>query len=230
MSLFKNVPKRGEYYKFVRPWKPAVIVSIHGELNYTVRLEGTGKILRVHHNRLKPRQCPEQEPGNVSSETGNRERVGTDPSSGAERVEDGPVDAGRRRSGRAKQPMMTRDDPYLCDDASLLVGSPLMPASDSPQSDPGAGAPAPQSAGSDPDVTPQDTGADPGVETPRSTSVDPEVVTPPSTSPDPGVGAPLSGGDPGVMTPQNVNTEPEGAAAVADGTSAGPRRSTRVRR
>ena len=33
VSLFKNVPKRGEYYKFVRPWMPAVIVSIHGELN-----------------------------------------------------------------------------------------------------------------------------------------------------------------------------------------------------
>ena len=235
VSLFKNVPKRGEYYKFVRPWKPAVIVSIHGELNYTIRLEGTGKILRVHHNRLKPRQCPEQEPENVTSRTGKAD--GTDPSLGVEGVVDGPVDAGRQRSGRAMQTMTP--DSSDSRDSLTLVGPPL-PPTDSPQSDPGVGPP--RGAGSDPDVTPRDPGVDPGVQTPlsaggdpdggtpRDTGVDPNLATSPSTSPDPGVGAPLGGGDPGVMTPPNVNTEPEGAAAVTGGTAAGPRRSTRVRR
>ena len=55
VMLFRNVARRGEYYKFVRPWKSAVIVSQVGDLNYRVRTED-GKMLMVHHNRLKPRQ------------------------------------------------------------------------------------------------------------------------------------------------------------------------------
>ena len=59
VMLCRNVAARGKYYKFVRPWKPAVIVSKIGELNYRVRLEG-GKMLSVHHNRLKPCPLPAQ--------------------------------------------------------------------------------------------------------------------------------------------------------------------------
>ena len=180
---------------------------------------------------------PEQEPENVTSRTGKAD--GTDPSLGVEGVVDGPVDAGRQRSGRAMQTMTPDDSDSR--DSLTLVGPPL-PPTDSPQSDPGVGPPRGAGTGSDPDVTPRDPGVDPGVQTPlsagddpdgrtpRDTGVDPNLATSPSTSPDPGVGAPLGGGDPGVMTPPNVNTEPEGAAAVTGGTAAGPRRSTRVRR
>ena len=73
--LLKNVPKRGEYYKFVRPWKPAVIVAAHGELNYSIRLDDSGKILRVHHNRLKPRRCPEGGSDPVAREEGRADAV-----------------------------------------------------------------------------------------------------------------------------------------------------------
>ena len=52
--LFRNVVPRGQYYKFVRPWKRAVVVCRLGDLNYRVRLEGTRKAVVVHHNRLKP--------------------------------------------------------------------------------------------------------------------------------------------------------------------------------
>ena len=55
--LFRGVAKRGEYHKFMRPWKPVVIVAKRGDLNYRVRLED-GKMLCVHHNRLKPCTVP----------------------------------------------------------------------------------------------------------------------------------------------------------------------------
>ena len=67
--MCRNVAARGQYYKFVRPWKPAVIVSKIGDLNYRVRLEG-GQMLSVHHNRLKPCHLPAQDPVTVS----NRDR------------------------------------------------------------------------------------------------------------------------------------------------------------
>ena len=70
VMLCRNVAARGKYYKFVRPWKPAVIVSKIGELNYRVRLEG-GQMLSVHHNRLKPYPHPEQDPVIVP----NRDRL-----------------------------------------------------------------------------------------------------------------------------------------------------------
>ena len=53
--LFRSVAKSGEYYKFIRPWKPAVIVKKLSELNYRVRVLGGKKSVVVHHNRLKPR-------------------------------------------------------------------------------------------------------------------------------------------------------------------------------
>ncbi|XP_043227102.1 uncharacterized protein LOC122384132 isoform X1 [Amphibalanus amphitrite] len=53
--LFRSVAKSGQYYKFIRPWKPAVIVKNLSELNYRVRLLGGKKSVVVHHNRLKPR-------------------------------------------------------------------------------------------------------------------------------------------------------------------------------
>lgn len=51
--LFRGIVRRGEYHKFLRPWKPVVIIARRGEFNYRVKLED-GKILCVHHNRLKP--------------------------------------------------------------------------------------------------------------------------------------------------------------------------------
>ena len=55
--LFRGVAGRGEYHKFLRPWKPAVIIAKRGELNYRVRTDD-GKMLCVHHNRLKPSTVP----------------------------------------------------------------------------------------------------------------------------------------------------------------------------
>ena len=53
--LHKGVVPRGQYYKFLRPWKRAVVVDQVGPLNYRIRLEGAKSTLIVHHNRLKPR-------------------------------------------------------------------------------------------------------------------------------------------------------------------------------
>ena len=52
--LYRNVTKRGEYHKFLRPWRPAVVVEQCGPLNYRVREEGKRRSVVVHHNRLKP--------------------------------------------------------------------------------------------------------------------------------------------------------------------------------
>ena len=61
VMLCRNVAARGKYYKFVRPWKAAVVMSKIGDLNYRVRLDG-GQMLSVHHNRLKPCHLPVQDP------------------------------------------------------------------------------------------------------------------------------------------------------------------------
>ncbi|XP_043206931.1 uncharacterized protein LOC122373168 [Amphibalanus amphitrite] len=53
--LHKGIVPRGQYYKFLRPWKRAVVVDQVGPLNYRIRLEGARSTLIVHHNRLKPR-------------------------------------------------------------------------------------------------------------------------------------------------------------------------------
>ena len=53
--LFRSVAQRGQYYKFIRPWKPAVVVKRLSDLNYRVRVLGGKKSVVVHHNRLKPR-------------------------------------------------------------------------------------------------------------------------------------------------------------------------------
>ena len=63
--LHKGVVPKGAYYKFLRPWKPAVIVDKVGDLNYRVRLEGAKSTLLVHHNRLKPRVGQDSESGVV---------------------------------------------------------------------------------------------------------------------------------------------------------------------
>ena len=52
--VYKNVVPRGQYYKFVRPWKPATVLRKIGDVNYRVKLRDTGKSILVHHNRLKP--------------------------------------------------------------------------------------------------------------------------------------------------------------------------------
>ena len=74
VMLYRNVARRGEYYKFVRPWKPAVVVSSIGDLNYRVRLED-GKMLSVHHNRLKPRHPSFQDSVSVPVRPTVAERV-----------------------------------------------------------------------------------------------------------------------------------------------------------
>ena len=60
--LFRNVPKRGEYHKFVRPWRAAEIIEQCGPVNYRVREEGKRRSLVVHHNRLNPDNTVERPP------------------------------------------------------------------------------------------------------------------------------------------------------------------------
>ena len=59
--LHKGVVPKGAYYKFIRPWKPAVVVDKVGELNYRIKLDGSRSTLLVHHNRLKPRTTPDSD-------------------------------------------------------------------------------------------------------------------------------------------------------------------------
>ena len=72
--LHKGVVPRGQYYKFLRPWKRAVVVDQVGPLNYRIRLEGARSTLIVHHNRLKPRV----ESGEVSSAEAGQARATPD--------------------------------------------------------------------------------------------------------------------------------------------------------
>ena len=53
--LHRAVVPKGQYYKFLRPWKKGVVVGQVGPLNYRIRLDGAKSTLLVHHNRLKPR-------------------------------------------------------------------------------------------------------------------------------------------------------------------------------
>ena len=50
--LHKAVVPREQYYKFLRPYKRAVIVEQLSPLNYKVRPDGARKTITVHHNRL----------------------------------------------------------------------------------------------------------------------------------------------------------------------------------
>ena len=54
--LFRKLVKKGEYHKFVRPWRAAKILTRVGDMNYRIKVEGSRKVLVVHHNRLKPRR------------------------------------------------------------------------------------------------------------------------------------------------------------------------------
>ncbi|XP_043196727.1 protein NYNRIN-like [Amphibalanus amphitrite] len=84
--LHKGVVPKGSYYKFLRPWKPAVVIAKVGDMNYRIRLDGAKATLLVHHNRLKPRarQDPDQPRSGVATDpatdpvhpTGGRGRVG----------------------------------------------------------------------------------------------------------------------------------------------------------
>jgi hypothetical protein len=57
--LHRAVVPRGQYYKFLRPYKRAVIVEQLSPLNYRVRPDGARKTITVHHNRLaKARPTP----------------------------------------------------------------------------------------------------------------------------------------------------------------------------
>lgn len=57
--LHRAVVPRGQYYKFLLPYKRAVILDKLGPLNYRVRPEGARKTITVHHNRLaKARPTP----------------------------------------------------------------------------------------------------------------------------------------------------------------------------
>ena len=50
--LHRAVAPKGQYYKFLRPYRRAVILEKLGAVNYRVRLEGGRRTLTVHHNRL----------------------------------------------------------------------------------------------------------------------------------------------------------------------------------
>ena len=50
--LHRAVVPKGQYYKFLRPYRRAVILEKLGPVNYRVRLEGARRALTVHHNRL----------------------------------------------------------------------------------------------------------------------------------------------------------------------------------
>ena len=57
--LHRAVVPRGQYYKFLRPYKRAVILDKLSPLNYRVRPDGARKTITVHHNRLsKVRPTP----------------------------------------------------------------------------------------------------------------------------------------------------------------------------
>lgn len=73
--LFRKVVKRGEFYKFLRPWRPITIVEKRGDLNYRIRTDG-GKMLTVHHNRLRPsnmRDPMERDADNPETSGGSHE-------------------------------------------------------------------------------------------------------------------------------------------------------------
>ena len=53
--LHKAVVPKGQYYKFLRPWKSGTVIDKVGPLNYRIKLDGAKSTLLVHHNRLKPR-------------------------------------------------------------------------------------------------------------------------------------------------------------------------------
>ena len=50
--LHRAVIPKGQYYKFLRPYRRAVVLEKLGTVNYRVRPEGGRKALTVHHNRL----------------------------------------------------------------------------------------------------------------------------------------------------------------------------------
>ena len=73
--LFRKVVKRGEFYKFLRPWWPITIVQKRGDLNNIIRTDGE-KMLTVHHNRLRPsnmRDSMERDADNPETSGGSRE-------------------------------------------------------------------------------------------------------------------------------------------------------------
>ena len=63
--LHRAVVPKGQYFKFMRPYRRAVILEKLGPLNYRVRLEGARRALTVHHNRLT--KIPEQTPASRRS-------------------------------------------------------------------------------------------------------------------------------------------------------------------
>ena len=77
--LYREVVRRGEYHKFVRPWKPAEVLSKVGDLNYRIKVKGSRKILTVHHNRLKPRlvHAERAEPVSECAESAERSAQGS---------------------------------------------------------------------------------------------------------------------------------------------------------
>lgn len=90
--LHKGVVPKGAYYKFLRPWKPAVVVDKVGALNYRIRVLGAKSTLLVHHNRLKPRVDTGEGESPVTAPTASVPRA--DP---AARPQPADRTAGRRR-------------------------------------------------------------------------------------------------------------------------------------
>lgn len=158
VMLCRNVAARGKYYKFVRPWKSAVVVSKVGELNYRVRLEG-GKMLSVHHNRLKPCHLPAQDPVPVRQPRnraadppvqGTPVTVGGNGVTGSDvRLDDGGVVDDVGYSGGAELILTLTPAQVELHEASLAPPAPVTPA---PRTDPVS--PAPLSPVPSPRLTP----------------------------------------------------------------------------
>ena len=74
--LHRAVVPRGQYYKFIRPYKAAIVKAKVGDMNYRVQLEGSRRSILVHHNRLSPTAVKRRlvEPSAANDMVGTRDR------------------------------------------------------------------------------------------------------------------------------------------------------------
>ena len=122
--LFKDVVPKGQYYKFVRPWKPAEVIKQVGEVNYRVRLHGRRNTILVHHNRLRPAPAPlgdpDPPPQPSVSQPQLSDREPAEPVGGS-------VDADRSGEGRALVVPSGSVDADVGSDLSTVVVGPTPP-------------------------------------------------------------------------------------------------------
>ena len=119
--LFKDIVPKGQYYKFVRPWKPAQVIKQVGEVNYRVRLHGRRNTILVHHNRLRPAPAPLGDPDPLPQPSVSQPQL-----SDREPAEPvgGSVDADRSGEGRALVVPSGSVDADVGSDLSTVVVGP----------------------------------------------------------------------------------------------------------